>query len=197
MKTLVIDIETTGLPQKGHEYNTHFLQYPNIVTLAYKVNDGETKEYIVNQEGRMLTSDNTAIHGITTEMANASPHYIVPVLAELIALEVPDRVIGHNIYFDSSIIKAQVLRLVHYKKMSREEFTLLETLLHKDRRIDTMKSTIKFCDLPGPRGPKWPKLTELHLKLFGENPTKSHSSSADVDTTYKCYVKLLELGVIK
>ena len=197
MKTLVIDIETDKLPPKNGVYGQQFLQYPNIVSIAWKVNDAPVLEYIINQEGRKLSAENIAIHGITNEMTAASPHYIVPILTELIACEVPDKVIGHNIYFDSSTIKAQMLRLCHFKKMERPSFTKLEALLNKDLRVDTMKLTTKWCDLPGKYGPKWPKLEELHFKLFGTLPEKTHSSGSDVETTHKCYVELVKRGIIK
>lgn len=197
MKTLVIDVETDGLPPKNADYKTQPHLFPNIVSIAYKVDDLETKEYIINQEGRKIPDHVSKINGITSDAANASPHFIGPVLNEIIALDVPVITIGHNIYFDSSIIKAQTIRLIRAKKLARELFEKLEQILHKDRRVDTMKETITFCDLPGKYGPKWPKLQELHSKLFGCEFEGAHSSKIDVEATYKCYLRLKELGVIK
>lgn len=197
MKTLVIDVETTGLPPKNGDYKTQFAEFPDIVSIAYKVDDTQTKEFIINQEGRKIPQHTIDIHGITNEMADASPYFIVPVMEEIIALEVPEKTIGHNIYFDSSNIKAQLIRIIRANKIKRELYDKMEEILHKDRRVDTMKSTIKFCDLPGKFGPKWPKLTELHFKLFGTLPETSHSSGADCDTTYKCYIELVKRGIIK
>lgn len=37
---------------------------------------------------------------------------------------------------------------------------------------------------------KWPKLTELHEKLFGELPAVSHNSMADVNACLRCYLKM-------
>lgn len=197
MKTLIVDIETTGLPEKGHEYKTHYMEYPYIVSIAWKANDCETKEFIINQEGREIPERATQVHGITTEMANASPYFMGSILEEFIALGVHEKVIGHNIYFDSSTIKAQLLRLIRLHKMDETQYIQMEEILHKNRRVDTMKLTTKYCNLPGKYGPKWPKLEELYFKLFGEQPSGKHSSGGDVETTWKCYKKLVELGIIK
>lgn len=196
MKTLVIDVETDGLPPKNADYKTQFQLFPNILSIAFKVDDQETKEYIINQEGRKIPDNISKINGITTEMANASPYFIAPIMAEIIVLDVPEKTIGHNIYFDSSTIKAQVIRLIRANKLERDFYEKLEQILHKERRVDTMKATIKYCDLPGKYGPKWPKLTELHYKLFGCGFEGAHSSGGDVEATYKCYTKLKELGII-
>lgn len=209
MKTVVLDIETTGLPPKGATYEKDFMQYPYIVTLAFKINEEETEQYIINQEGRLIPPEATAIHGITDEMANASPHKLGEVLSILLMkANAADFVIGHNIYFDTSTIKANVLRLLNqessvppddnFKALAQNFYQEIETLLHKDRRVDTMQKTIAFCNIPGPYGnqKKWPKLTELHRKLFDCDFDGAHSSKGDVDATYKCYIKLKELGVI-
>ena len=51
---------------------------------------------------------------------------------------------------------------------------------------------------PGGRGGrfKWPKLTELHVKLFGEAFAEAHNASADVEATARCFLELIRLGVI-
>lgn len=199
MKTVVFDLETTGVPPKNADYKTQYKDFPFIVTFAWKVNDQETKEFIINQEGREIPEAATKIHGITNEMANASPYVFEEVINEFITdSKDNDFAIGHNVYFDSSIVKANSLRMLHDKNLfgASPLFSYIEEILHKDRRIDTMKSTIKFCNLPGPYGAKWPKLTELYAKLFDGETFDAHSSKNDVDATYKCYLKLKELKVI-
>lgn len=199
MKTLTFDIETTGLPEKGHEYSTHFLSFPNIVTLAYKVNAEETKYFIINQEGKKLSEENMNIHHISNEDCEASPHFLFPTLAAmLLEGQGADKVIGHNIYFDTSIIKANILKLYYHKRIEHAFFMEFSDLIHKDKRIDTMRKTIKFCNLPGTRGPncpKYPKLSELYSKLFNKT-FNAHNAKEDVDACYECYVELVKLGVI-
>lgn len=196
MKTIVLDIETTGLAPQGAVYKINFMDYPYIVSLAFKINDEETKYFIINQEGREIPSEAIAIHGITNEMCQESQHFLGSILEMMISEAIgADISIGHNIYYDISTIKANVLRMIEEGKATQSFYDTIEILLHKDRRIDTMKQTTKFCNLPGPRGAKWPKLTELYFILFNEN-FNAHNSKDDVDATYRCYLRLKELGVI-
>lgn len=160
MKTLVIDIETTGLPQKGHTYEANFMDFPRIVGIAWKIDDQETIDFIINQEG-----------------LESSP---------------VDFVIGHNIYFDTSIIKANILRLIQQEKLPPETSIKFEELVHKDKRIDTMRKSIKFCGVGA-----YPKLSVLYSKLFNNEEFPSHTSKGDVEATYRCYKKLQEMGIIQ
>lgn len=196
MNVVTLDIETTGLPPKDVNYETDYMLFPYIVSLAYKINGQETKHFIINQEGRKIPPEATAINKITDEIADSSPYKIVDVLRLLLSdSENTERTVGHNIYFDSSTIKANALREIKEGRGDQNLYELLQVLLHKDRRIDTMKSTIKFCNLPGKYGAKWPKLTELYLKLFNEE-FNAHCSKDDVDATYRCFNALVENGVI-
>lgn len=201
MKTFTFDCETTGLPPMGADlkqadYKTDYMRYPYIVSLSWKVNDQETKHFVINQEGREIPKEASDIHGITTEIANASPHKIEDVLTLFIEDgKGADLCIGHNIYFDTSNIKAALLKIINNGSsyFTNEFFSNLEEILHKDRRICTMRSTIKFCALPRN---KWPKLTELYAKLFPGEVFNAHNSKDDVDATYKSYIELLRLGII-
>lgn len=196
-KILTIDCETTGLPEKGYTWEKDYKNYPYIVSLAYKLDDRETRYFIINQEGRPIPPAATAIHGITDEMAAASPHKLVHAFAEISVLAMDTELtVGHNIYFDSSMMKANIMRMVELDtKISQKLIEVMFELLDSSRRIDTMQTTIKFCNIPGKYGAKWPKLTELHNKLFNES-FNAHNSKDDVDATYKCFIKLVDLGII-
>lgn len=198
MKTITFDLETTGVPAYGADYEKHFMAFPYIVTLAFKINGEPVKEFIINQEGRKIPPEATAIHGITDEMCEASPHKLMDVLPMMVAEAVgADHAIGHNIYFDSSIVKANILRAIQEGKATEAFYIAMGEILAKERRIDTMKSSTNFCAIPGAKfGYKWPKLIELHEKLFPGETFDAHSAGADVDACYRCYLKLKELGVI-
>lgn len=77
------------------------------------------------------------------------------VLAEFNTLiEQAETIVAHNISFDEKIIVAEFLR----KKM--------QTDFEKKKKLCTMQSSTDYCKIPGPYGYKWPKLSELHMKLF-------------------------------
>lgn len=191
MKTIVLDIETTGLPPKNADYKTDFMNFPRVLSIAFKLNNEETKDFLICQNGLEIPEEATKINGITSEMANASPFQLEGVLISMLELGTPDFIIGHNIYFDTSIIKANILRLISEKRLTQEVYDKFEEFLHKDKRVDTMRKSIKICGVGA-----YPKLSVLYKKLFNEE-FKGHNSKFDVDATYKCYVKLRELGIIQ
>ena len=59
-----------------------------------------------------------------------------------------------------------------------------------------MQSSTDYCRLSGPYGYKWPKLSELHIKLFGEDFDEAHDASVDIEATMNCFFELKRLGVI-
>jgi len=206
-KTIFLDIETSGLVKKmavpGKKpgttrqeqipYETHFLEYPHIVSMAWKIDENETKEYILNQEGRKIPKEASDIHGITTEIANASPHFFSDAILEFIEDAVGNEIlVGHGIYFDTSIIKANVLRSIVLEAPKRllvkDAFERITEILHKYKRIDTMRSTIRMMG-------KWPKLQELHMKIFRKG-FDAHTSKSDVEAVARCYEWLLRKKIV-
>lgn len=67
---LTFDCETTGLPPKGAKWDVDFAEFPNIVQLAWAVNEKE-RSYIIKPEGWEIPEASTEVHGITAERANA------------------------------------------------------------------------------------------------------------------------------
>jgi len=195
MKYTILDIETTGIPPKGANYETDYKQFPYILSLAWKcVKDGaesETFSYVINNPGVIVTPEITKINGITQEMCDASKWDIFTVLVQfMMDADQSDFIIGHNIYFDTSILKANVMRIISGGKTPMDMFNKISEILHKDKRIDTMRAGTKLCG-------KWPKLTELHHKLFGKPFEGAHTAAGDVDACYACFQELLRQGLVK
>lgn len=202
-KTVFIDIETDGLVEKidvpGKRsgttrkeqipYETMFMDYPNIVSMAWKINDGETTEYILNQQGREIPTEASDIHGITTEIANKSEHFFPKVLSFFLEDAADSEiVVGHGLYFDTSIIKANILKAGLPEGVEKPFFDAATEILHKYKRIDTMRSTAKMMG-------KWPTLQELHMKIFNKE-FDAHTAGSDVDAVAKCYEWLVKEGIV-
>jgi DNA polymerase III epsilon subunit-like protein len=68
--------------------------------------------------------------------------------------------------------------------------------LASKRKICTMQGTTNFCKINGLYGYKWPKLSELHYKLFRENFEEEHNAAVDIHATAKCFWELRRLGKI-
>lgn len=58
--------------------------------------------------------------------------------------------------------------------------------------ICTMKSTTKLLNIPGPYGPKFPRLQELYAYLF----SVQHNAFHDLRATARCYFELINRGVL-
>lgn len=191
---LVFDSETTGLPANGANYAIDFDQFPHVVQLAWWIN-GVHKSFIVKPDGWEIPEEATKIHGITTEQALLQGVPFAKVADEYIHdCMIADIIIGHNIYFDSSIIKANILRM----GMPNYYNDLVEPAMDKSKRICTMMKTIKFVDakFENGRGGKFPRLEELYDKLF-EDTFPAHNAHEDVKATLRCVEELLKIGIIE
>lgn len=104
-------------------------------------------------------------------------------------------VCAHNIYFDSSMLKANVLRY-----LGREYYDAhVEDALHKAKRIDTMMKTIKFVGalFSNGRPGKFPQLEELYSKLFPGETFPAHDALEDIRALRRCVPELVNLGIIE
>jgi len=59
-----------------------------------------------------------------------------------------------------------------------------------------MESSTNYCAIQGPYGYKWPKLSELHYKLFRTGFDEAHDAAVDIKATAKCFWELKKLGKI-
>ncbi len=197
MKILFFDLETTGLFAKDAHYSTDFNEYPYPVQVAWAlVNEDQQilikQSHIIKPVGWEIPQDATEIHNITTDHAKTVGMDMKTVLRHLIVdAQVADKIVAHNIYFDTSIIKANLLRL----KVDPE---ITNKALDKDKRTDTMRKTIKFVEARYDDGRigKWPSLEELYVKLFDKKMQKFHDAGVDVETLMACYFELVKLEIL-
>lgn len=189
------DTETTGVPAKGLKWDLDAQNFPDIVSIAWSIGDVE-KYYIVKPNGWVIPQEATDIHGITTEIAIEKGIDFEIVMSEF--LEDCDRgmlVCAHNIYFDTSMVKANVVKYLGMSYLLENA----ERPLHKSKRIDTMMKTIKFVGAlyQNGRPGKFPTLEELYCKLFPGETFSAHNALEDVRALKKCVPKLVELGIIE
>jgi len=185
---LFFDTETTGLPSRRSHGQ---VDQPRIVSIAWatwnsKSLDFDDEYFLVQPDGFEIPPAATRVHGISTEEAstNGSPlNHVLRSLCTAVDKANPDMVVAHNTDFDVPVLQAEFDRLK------------LRNPLRDKKVICTMKSTIDFCDLPSHRDtPKWPKLSELYLKIAGNQPAKKHNALSDVHTLMSCFMALCEIG---
>ena len=148
---LCFDCETTGVPEKGMKWDEDFLRFPRPVTMAWAFGDTEKHE-IIRPQGWDIPTETVAIHGVTTEQADKEGKPFVEVVTEFLNdAEKCPLICAHNIYFDTSIIKAAIMALCP------ELADKAESALFKGKRIDTMYKTIKFV------GSKYPMVDRANI----------------------------------
>ncbi|MCD6566602.1 MAG: 3'-5' exonuclease [Bacteroidales bacterium] len=187
---LFFDTETTGLPRNWKAPITDLNNWPRLVQLAYLYYDRDGNkisgdDFIIKPEGFTIPADVSRIHGITTERAISEGEPLLTVLQTFQSLvSQAEFLVAHNISFDEKIVGAEFLRAG------------LQNLLPAKSKICTMKDTTNFCALAGPYGYKWPKLSELHYKLFNTGFKEAHNAAADITATAKCFWELKRIGII-
>ena len=187
---LFFDTETTGLPRNWKAPVSDLNNWPRLVQLAYLFFDSNGNEisggdYIIKPEGFTIPVEASRIHGISTERAIEEGKPLLSVLKDFQSMiSEAGYLVAHNMSFDEKIVGAEFLR----NKMPDSIAT--------KRKICTMQSTTNFCALNGPYGYKWPKLSELHYKLFRTDFEEAHNAAADIEATARCFWELKRLGKI-
>ena len=187
---LFFDTETTGLPKSWKASVTDLNNWPRLVQLAYLLYDRNGNkisggDFIIKPEGFTIPAEASKIHGISTERANLEGKALLTVLQGFQSLiNQAEYLVAHNMSFDEKIVGAEFLR------------NKMQDGISPKRKICTMHSTTDFCAINGPYGYKWPKLSELHYKLFRTDFQEAHNAAADINATARCFWELRRLGKI-
>lgn len=187
---LFFDTETTGLPRNYKAPASDLDNWPRLVQLAYLLYDYNGNvisegDYIVKPDGFSIPQEASEIHRITNERAIREGLPLFTVMEHFNQLiGQATNLVAHNMAFDEKILGAEFLRC-----------DLSDPIPYKNR-ICTMQSTTDFCAIKNYYGYKWPKLAELHYKLFGFEFEEAHNAAADIHATGKCFWELRRLGLI-
>jgi len=187
---LFFDTETTGLPINWKAPISDLKNWPRLVQLAFLFYDSRgnllsSNDLIVKPDGFEIPIEASKIHGITNEKATLFGSPIINVLNEFNSfVEKSNYLVAHNMSFDEKIIGSEFLRNGLTNPLTRKE------------KICTMEKSTNYCAIPGPYGFKWPKLSELHYKLFKINFNEAHNASVDIKATARCYWQMKKLSII-
>jgi len=207
MRVLVFDTETTGLPQTKILNPDTLHQWPTIVQFSYIIYDlslndiVESKDYVIKvPEIILISEESSKIHGITNEISSKKGILVDEVLNEFFYyLRDVDWIIGHNVSFDINMIKVELLRIIYNKKLTTQQLKMYKYDLHFITNYKniccTLQDSIQFCNIQaidkfGRPYLKYPKLVELHQKLFDNSPSNLHNSFNDILVTLRCFMKL-------
>jgi len=210
MRVLVFDTETTGLPQTGIMNPETLILWPHIVQFSYIIYDTElndivlSQDHIVKMRDITIPEESTKIHGITNKMSNRKGEELETILREFFCcLRKADVVVGHNVRFDINMVKIELLRLIfsNDSRFTETDKTSYKFNLHfltnyKDICCTcASRDSIQLCSIyainkNGVSYKKFPKLFELHEKLFECVPKNLHNSFNDILVTLRCFMKL-------
>jgi DNA polymerase III epsilon subunit-like protein len=191
MKFLVFDTETTGKPRFYNAPMTNLNNWPRVIQLSFvqfddngKVIDDYNK--LIKPDGWVMPTDTFWIeNGFSQEKSMAEGIPIAEAIDAFIAkINISDLLVAHNMSFDYNVLGAEMIRL---KKRADKRL----------KQICTMNTTIEFCQLPGKYGYKYPKLEELHIKLFGYKFEGAHDALMDTMACGKCFFELIKRNIIK
>jgi len=182
---LFFDTETTGKADFRSEPDAP--HQPRLVQFAALLCNerGETVssvDLIVRPEGFTIPDSASSIHGITTEIATKNG--VDCSVARSIYRrwwEASSVVVAHNIQFDLLIMDGELFRKAGGRKPWGE---VRDTFC-------TMEAMTPICNIPGPYGPKWPKLQEAHKHAFGKEFDGAHDALADARACKDLYFWIL------
>ena len=192
---LFFDTETTGIPDRAAKWDVDFMEYPHIVQIAWMFGDVQ-ESHIIRPTGWEIPDDTVAVHGITTEYAMEHGEPFVFVIDRFIAFaQKAGLICGHNIHFDTGIVKANILRELGHEYYDAND---VETALFKGKRIDTMRSTMKWVDARFASGRlKFPNLGELYARCFPGETFPAHDALEDCKAVARCLPVILENGLVE
>lgn len=195
---LLFDLETTGLPLVYNASYEYLENWPRIVQISWCVCDSigignDIKDYIVKPIDFTIPPESSNIHGIYQHQAIQVGHIITNVLLDLKEdMKLCDYLVAHNLNFDKQVLLSELYRLSDVEGIS---------LVKNLQGICTKEESTEFCKLrPFRYGTwKWPKLSELYYVLFSESidSLKAHNSKYDVEILKKCFINMLNLGLLK
>lgn len=185
---LFFDTETTGLPNNWNAPASQTSNWPRMVQLACLLCDAngnkiESRNFIIKPEGYTIPKTTSDIHGITTERALNEGKDLMTCLEDFKGLVARASVlVAHNMEFDEKIVGAEFHRKIGSDPVfSKSKFC---TMKHPE--------IISYCAVPPFRygSYKWPKLSELHYKLFDAHFEEAHNALVDIEATARCFFEL-------
>lgn len=191
MKIIVFDTETTGFINKKEIDNLE--KQPYLVQFAWiywEVVDGQFKEIErINELVKPIIPipyDSSLVHHIYDVDVQNEPWIQSKIDQFLKVLNEADIVIWHNIEYDDFVINTELKRLERFWEYNPK------------KTFCTMKETVDFVAVKG-NGErfKYPKLWELHKKLFWEYFIWAHDAMVDVEATLRCFLELYNKNIVE
>lgn len=194
--TIILDVETTGIPKyRGVKpFIISNFESARLIEIGYILINNITNK-IDKKVSRLINSNliitNSHIHGITNEMVDEKGEPLEIVLKDLFDdLKHVDKIVAHNISFDTSIILSELYRIYNTCKLF--DPTKVIGLIYSTQHVCTMK----FCSNTFVEFDRYPKLINLHKMIFPDRDVdQNHRALDDVFLCYDVYMFLKNKGI--
>lgn len=195
MKALFFDTESTGVKSWK---NPGFI--PRLVQIGAILQDLDTGRVLgeINLivEGSIIPVEASAVHGISTELANKVGMPIEPidqVFARLLNRD--DLVVAHNTPYDVDIVEDNLPISKAFLK-TKPTFDTMRASTEIVRVPHTEKQVAYFRDFPEKKDAdyKHPNLTETYKHFFGVPFEGAHDAMADIGACRDIFMQLIERG---
>jgi len=210
MSIIFVDTETSGFPSP--RFLTTIVQfsyvvYDDITQKIVSIND----QIILQPKGFNIPEFAVSIHGISNKICETEGVLLFPVLDKFIEEAIScNTVVGHNIRFDINVI----INAFEHLERKGEEINNEGIVIYCKNQIDIVRNIIipktkctmllgtNLCAIPRVtskgkcNGYKYPKLSELHQKIFGTIPPNLHNSLEDVYACMSCYNHMVTLDIV-
>ena len=182
---LIFDTETTGVRSDARITQLAFAAIDQNEDGTLTVN--ESYSSLIKPDGWEVPNERFFIeNNMSTERCEKEGVPVAEVVSRFLSHANKCKyLIAHNIDFD--------LRMISYE-LDRLSLSLPSP--SELQRICTMKAATNHCAIPGRRGYKWPKLEQLHNKLFDRGFDGAHDALADVNACGRCFFELKKLNII-
>ena len=186
---LIFDTETTGLPRNWSAPLNDLDNWPRVIQIAWQLHDVdgalvEAKDYLIQPRGFNIPFKAQDIHGISTDLALRDGLLLEEVIQKFVNVLARTKfLIGHNLKFDTNVLGAEFIRAGINPKLL--EMPVLDTCTPRSAQVTKIKGRGNSFKIP--------KLSELHIKLFGEEFKEAHNATADVEASARCFWELVRL----
>jgi DNA polymerase III epsilon subunit-like protein len=198
MKILFFDTETSNFIKKelpaDHPDQAWCVQIGAI--LSYGTKNLVQMNLIIESMGRSMNYYAQQVHGISTERADEEgvPEVIAAEQFGLM-LRQADLIVCHNADFDWKYVEQIMER--NLDKVSDEARSAFYLEIPSVCTMKT-KAVVNYVGAVNKNGKiKWPKLVELHEKLFDVGFEDAHDAFADITATKNCFIELINKGIIE
>ena len=188
---LIFDSSGVSAPKSWKtDYNDVF-NWPRMVHLSWIGLDKELnpiKDYncIIKPEGYIMNEEILKHCKIDEEDVKAKSEDLKAVLKRFGEdLDEAEFVFTHNATFNANVVGAEYIRKSMKNPLPFKEVFCL------------MREATWFCKLKGPKGYKWPSLSELHAICFNQKYSPANNARADVIAATRCFKKLMLLGELE